>query len=60
MYRPIDRSKKFKQNSQNYLIPDKTEKSDVLGNNRQYQFSNPIILSWTNEKISRSLWVICF
>ena len=60
MDRPIDRSKKFEQNSQNYLIPDKTEKSDVLGNNHQYQFNNPIVLSWTNEKISRSVWVICF
>ena len=31
--RSIDRSKKFQQNSQNYLIPYKTVKSDVLGNN---------------------------
>ena len=35
----IDRLKKFQQNSQNYLIPDKTTKSDVLGNNDFYQMS---------------------
>ena len=34
--RSIDRSKKYQQNSENYLLPDKTTKSDVLGNNRNW------------------------
>ena len=35
--RSIDRSKEFQQNSQNYLIPDKTAKSDILSYNVRYR-----------------------
>ena len=35
--RSIDLSKKFQQNSQNYLIPDKTTKPDVLGYKKNYR-----------------------
>ena len=34
---------KYQQNSQDYLIPDKTTKSDVLGNKSKYGLGDPLI-----------------
>ena len=52
--RSIDRSKKFQQNSQNYLIPDKTAKSDVLGNKEKMRIKQITQMSDLSVKRSTS------